>query len=195
MNLVQIERTMAIDQLLENVLAKTNDRNSTTYKRIENALQSKDNKYISASLVFDAYQLSDKEKYFHEILSGGDLFVPAYVPPERNPELAERIERLKAEQANREYEEMTRNVSLNRPRRNQQADSFVPDMKSVQGQIITVVNVFLTIGGAFLFGYKSIEYSYESVDFTLQISFGLFCALLVAIADLYFLFKRLNKLE
>ena len=195
MNLVQIERTLAIDELLENVLVKVNDRNSNIYKRIDNALQSKDNKYISASLVFDAYQLSDKEKYLHELLSGSDLFVPAYVPPERNPELAERIERLKAEQANREYEEMTRNVSLNRPRRNQAADSFVPDMKSVQGQIITVVNVFLTIGGAFLFGYKSIEYSYGSADFTLQISFGLFCALLVAIADLYFLFKRLNKLE
>ena len=195
MNLVQIERTFAIEQLFESVLTKINNRNSNLSKRIENALESKDNKYLSASLVFDAYQSSDKEKYFHEIVTGCDLFVPAYIPPERNPELVARIERLKAEQANLEYEEMTRNVNLNRPRHTQTTGSFLPDMKSVQGQIITIANVFLTIGGAFMFGYKSIEYSYEKADFTLQISFGLFCALIVAIADLYFLFKRLNKLE
>ncbi|CAF3635128.1 unnamed protein product, partial [Rotaria sp. Silwood2] len=68
-------------------------------------------------------------------------------------------------------------------------------MKSVQGQLITVANVFLTIGAAFVFGYKSIEYSTGTKNFVLQISCGLFCAFIVAIADLYFLFKRLNKLE
>jgi len=195
MNLVQIERTSSIVELLENALSKIDDRNSNRYKQFENILQSDINKYIPASILHDAYKLSDKEKYFHEILAGADLFVPAYVEPERNPELQARVERLQAEQANREYEEMTKNVNANRFQLSKQTDSMIPEMKSVQGQLITVVNVFLTIGGAFAFGYKSIEYSTGTKDFVTQIIFGLFCAFIVAIADIYFLFKRLNKID
>jgi hypothetical protein len=195
MNLVQIERTSSVEQLLENALGKIENKNSTNYKQIENVLHSKLTKYIPASILLDAYKLSDKEKYLHEILTDCDLFVPAYVEPERNPELNERVERLKVEQANREYDEMTKNVNFNRLHSNNSTDSFMPDMKSMQGQLITVANVFLTIGGAFVFGYKVIEYSTGTTNVVLQISFGLFCAFLVAIADLYFLFKRLNKIE
>jgi len=195
MNLVQIERTSKIEQLLENTLNKIDNKNSNDYKQIENILQSKTTKYIPASIIHDAYKLSDKENYLHEILSGCDIFVPAYIEPERNPELNERIERLKAQQANREYDEMTQNVNLNRLYSNKSTDSFMPDMKSMQGQLITVANVFLTIGAAFVFGYKAVEYSIGVKNFVLQVSCGLFCALIVAIADLYFLFKRFNKLE
>ncbi|CAF2808990.1 unnamed protein product [Rotaria sp. Silwood2] len=195
MNLVQIERTSFIEKFLENVLKKIDNKNSNTYKPIENILQSKITKYIPATILIDAYKLSDKENYLHEILAGCNLFVPAYIEPERNPELNERIERLKAEQANREYDEMTKNVNLSKIYSNKIQDSIMPDMKSVQGQLITVANVFLTIGAAFVFGYKSIEYSTGTKNFVLQISCGLFCAFIVAIADLYFLFKRLNKLE
>ena len=192
MNFVQIERTTSIEQVLENALRKIDNKDSNDYKEIENILQSK---YISASILLKAYKLSDKENYFHEALIGCDLFVPKYIEPERNPELNERTERLKAEQANREYDEMTKNVNFNRLRANKSTDSFMPDMKSVQGQLITVANVFLTIGAAFVFGYKVIEYSSGVKNFVLQISCGLFCAFIVAIADLYFLFKRFNKLE
>jgi hypothetical protein len=195
MNLVQIERTSKIEQLLENTLNKIDNKNSNDYKQIENILQSETTKYIPASIIHDAYKLSDKENYLHEILSGCDIFVPAYIEPERNPELNERIERLKAQQANREYDEMTQNVNLNRLYSNKSTNSFMPDMKSMQGQLITVANVFLTIGAAFVFGYKAVEYSIGVKNFVLQVSCGLFCALIVAIADLYFLFKRFNKLE
>jgi hypothetical protein len=195
MNLVQIERTSAIEQLLKNALIKIDNKSSNEYKQIEHILQSETNKYVSGSILLDAYKYADKQTYLHEILAGCDLFVPAYIEPERNPELNERVERLKAQQANREYDEMTKNVSSNRLHSNQSTNSFIPDMKSVQGQLITIANVFLTIGAAFVFGYKAIEYSAGTKNFILQISFGLFCAFLVAIADLYFLFKRLNKLE
>jgi hypothetical protein len=195
MNLVQIERTSSIEQLLENALGKMENKNSNDYKQIENVLHLKSTKYIPASILVDAYKLSDKDKYLHEILTGCDLFVPAYAEPERNPELNERVERLKAQQANREYDEMTKNVNFNRLYSKKSTDSFIPDMKSMQGQLITVANVFLTIGGAFVFGYKVIEYSTGTENFVLQISFGLFCAFIVAIADLYFLFKRLNTIE
>ncbi|CAF5189691.1 unnamed protein product, partial [Rotaria magnacalcarata] len=77
MNLVQIERTSTIEQLLENVLEKTENKNSNIYKQIDNILQSKSTKYIPATILLEAYKLSDKENYLHEILAGSDLFVPA----------------------------------------------------------------------------------------------------------------------
>ena len=195
MNLVQIQRTPAIEQCLTSALKNIQDRNSQIYREVEKCLESTSTQYISASILADAYKIADKSCYFHELLSGSDLFVPTYVEPERNPELAARVERLKAEQADREYREMIKNVDLNRLYPNRTGHSFMPDMKSVQGQLITVVNVFLTIFGAFTFGYKAVEYSTGVQDFVLQISAGLFCAFLVAIADLYFLFKRLNKTD
>ncbi|CAF5122293.1 unnamed protein product, partial [Rotaria magnacalcarata] len=157
-------------------------------------LQSKSTKYIPATILLEAYKLSDKENYLHEILAGSDLFVPAYIEPERNPELNARVEKLKAQQANREYDEMTKNVNFNRIYASKSNETFMPDMKSVQGQLITIANVFLTIGGAFVFGYKSVEYSTGTNNFVLQISFGLLCAFVVAVADIYFLLKRFNTL-
>ncbi|CAF0976899.1 unnamed protein product [Rotaria magnacalcarata] len=194
MNLVQIERTSTIEQLLENVLEKTENKNSNIYKQIDNILQSKSTKYIPATILLEAYKLSDKENYLHEILAGSDLFVPAYIEPERNPELNARVEKLKAQQANLEYDEMTKNVNFNRIYASKSNETFMPDMKSVQGQLITIANVFLTIGGAFVFGYKSVEYSTGTNNFVLQISFGLLCAFVVAVADIYFLLKRFNTL-
>lgn len=195
MNLVQIERTPRIEQFLESTLAKLESKSSDDYKQIERVLQSTTTKYIPASVLAIAHKLSDKGTYLHELLTGCDLFVPAYVAPERNPELQARVERLQAEQANREYDDMTKNVSSNRLYSKRQAESMMPDMRSMQGQLITVANVFLTIGGAFFFGFKAVEYSTGVKNFPLQISFGLLCAFIVAIADLYFLFKRLNAVE
>lgn len=196
MNLVQVQRTKTIENFLENSLKNIDDRTSSLFKRIENLLQSSnDQNYIPVSVIIDAQKFSGSTTYLHEILSGSDLFVPAYVEPPRNPELNERIERLKAEQANQEYAEMTKNVDLNRRTTARTNESIIPDMKSVQGQLITIVNVFLTILGAFMFGYKVVEYSIGVKNFVLQISVGLFCAFVVAVADLYFLFKRLNKLD
>ncbi|CAF4765114.1 unnamed protein product, partial [Rotaria magnacalcarata] len=51
MNLVQIERTSTIEQLLENVLEKTENKNSNIYKQIDNILQSKSTKYIPATIL------------------------------------------------------------------------------------------------------------------------------------------------
>lgn len=196
MNFVQVRRTATIENCLKTARAMIEDRTSTLFKQIDHLLQSGEEKaYIPVSVIIEAQKLCRKTSYLHEILSGSDLYVPAYIEPPRNPELQERVERLKAEQANQEYAEMTKNVDLNRRHPTRSPGSIVPDMKSVQGQLITVVNVFLTVLGAFMFGYKAIEYSTGVKNFVLQISVGLFCAFLVAVADVYFLFKRFNKLD
>jgi len=207
MNLVQIKVTLKIKETLKNALS-TLSSTTNEYKQLENALTLKSD-YISADIVHLAYKIlnqndnhdnenKNKKFYFHELLAGCDLFVPEYREPERNNELAQRCEQLKAEQSNREYREMTKNVDLSYSYRTENRkinDSILPDMRSVQGQLITIVNVVVTILCAFLFGYKAIEYSTGNHHPILQITFGLFCSILVAIADFYFLLKRFKKLD
>ena len=36
----------------------------------------------------------------------------------------------------------------------------------MQGQLITIFNIIVVVGGAFVFGYKAVEYSLEKPDVT-----------------------------
>lgn len=54
--------------------------------------------------------------HFHELVSGCELLLPSPVTPPRNPELEARIQKLKAEQEEREYRKMTKNVDSVRVR-------------------------------------------------------------------------------
>jgi hypothetical protein len=53
---------------------------------------------------------SNRPKSFHDLMMGCDVILPQPEAEPRNQELEARIQRLKAEQANREYKAMTKNV-------------------------------------------------------------------------------------
>ena len=59
---------------------------------------------------------SDKMISFHDLMIGCDIKLPQPVVEPRSQELEARIQRLKAEQANREYKAMTKNVDTGRLR-------------------------------------------------------------------------------
>jgi hypothetical protein len=44
----------------------------------------------------------------------------------------------------------------------------------VQGQLVAIINIVAVVGGAFLFGYKAVEYSLNEPDITKVDSNGLF---------------------
>jgi len=46
----------------------------------------------------------------HELLNGSEVVLPKPLVRERDPELEERMERLRNQQLNREYENMTTNL-------------------------------------------------------------------------------------
>ena len=54
-------------------------------------------------------------QYFHEMMENCAVSLPEPESPPRNPELESRIQRLKAEQAQREYKRMTVNVTGRQP--------------------------------------------------------------------------------
>ncbi|XP_038058669.1 transmembrane protein 199-like [Patiria miniata] len=125
--------------------------------------------------------------YLHQLMEGSEVFFPPLPQPKRNPELVARLERLRAEQANREYQQMTKSVS-NNIAGNSPIGNVGQELKSVQGQLMNVFNVFLTIVGAFVFGFMAMYYAGQSL--TARVLCGLAVALVVATADLYFLIKN-----
>ena len=52
-----------------------------------------------------------KFKYFHELMEESTVILPEPQIPPRNPDLEARIQRLKVQQAERDYKRMTQNVS------------------------------------------------------------------------------------
>ncbi|ESN94856.1 hypothetical protein HELRODRAFT_179951 [Helobdella robusta] len=74
----------------------------------------------------------------------------------KNPELEARIERLKAEQREKEYKEMVKNVT-NKPSINE--ESIGKQYKQLNRQLITIFNFLLTCMCMFAFAYKATEYA------------------------------------
>lgn len=71
-------------------------------------------KSLSLQELKDLKQQLGDEKFLCDLLIDAEIELPKNEIVERNPELEKRVQRLKAEQANREYNSMTRNVDSSR---------------------------------------------------------------------------------
>ena len=119
--------------------------------------------------------------YMHQLLNGSDLYRQGYQPPKRNPELVARIEKLKAQQANREYQQMVKDVV----HKQSVKESLGKDLRSTRRQLSSVFNFIFTVVAAFAFGFFASKHAFPNVAY--RVLFGLFLAVLVAGADLYFM--------
>ncbi|GBN31056.1 hypothetical protein AVEN_218312-1 [Araneus ventricosus] len=134
-----------------------------------------------------AQQEHFQEGSIHEILEECELFFCSAPPPPRNPELEERISKLKAEQANAEYRSMTK--SLLPPDKSK--SSLREDINTVSSQVIAIINFVLTVGGTFCFVYKAVEYALPHQNIPAQVLMALLSSIVVAVADIYFLLKTI----
>ena len=149
---------------------------------------------IPYELVKRAHEIMNKHSagtlYLHELLEHSDIHLPEYEPPPRNPELEARCQKLRAEQADQEYRKMTKNVNFVKKPEDDSLSSIGKDIRSMNTQLLAVFNFLLTVGGAFVFGYKSVEYSMAVPNLPMQMCGGLILATVVFFADLYFLVKN-----
>lgn len=138
------------------------------------------------------YQLASKTGDFpclHRLLAGTQVVLPKPIPQERSPELEARLERLRADQANREYDLMTCNIGGAISKRTPADEKLSTQVKSMNRQLTFVVNFVITVGCAFAFGYKAAEMGLASPNVALQLICGMVLALGVFVADLYFMLK------
>ncbi|KAG5673903.1 hypothetical protein PVAND_003904 [Polypedilum vanderplanki] len=144
----------------------------------------------------DLKQQLGEEIFLCDILekSSAVLELPKNEIVERNPELEERIQRLKAEQANREYNSMTRNVDSRR-KNHDPKDSIGYQIKQINRQLIAVAQFVFSVISGFAFGFLGIQLIVGNLDFGFRLLLGIICALIIALAEIYFLAKKLIEEE
>ncbi|CAI5442020.1 unnamed protein product [Caenorhabditis angaria] len=76
-------------------------------------------------------------------------------------------------------------------------ENFGAEMKTVNRQMMSVVNVIITVVGSFFFGFSGVTYAYPHLKLDLATRFliGLIPATIVFFADLYFVVKGMDMDE
>ncbi|KAI1714523.1 endoplasmic reticulum-based factor for assembly of v-ATPase domain-containing protein [Ditylenchus destructor] len=73
-----------------------------------------------------------------------------------------RIQKLRTQQENKEYMEMTKSIDPNRKYGHTNLmENFGQEMREVNRQVIAVVNTVITVGGAFAFGFFGVTYTHQ----------------------------------
>lgn len=129
--------------------------------------------------------------YLHEFLQTCQLILPENEQMERNAELEARCQKLRKEQEAREYESMTRNVD--NVRKNMPQDTIAFQMKQINRQLIAVAQFIFSVAAGFAFGFIGIELIVGQLDFGFRLLLGIMISLIVALAEIYFLAKKLNE--
>lgn len=129
--------------------------------------------------------------HFHELISGCELELPSPVIPPRNPELEARIQKLKAEQEEREYKKMTKNVDNIRIKQPDETIGY--QLRQINRQLIAVLQFIFSVAAGFAFGFIGIELLVGNLEFGFRLLLGVIFALIIALAEIYFLAKKLAE--
>lgn len=66
-------------------------------------------------------------------------------------------------------------------------------MKLINKQLIGVVQLIFSVAAGFAFGFIGVELIVGNLDFGFRLLLGIICALIIALAEIYFLAKQLNE--
>ncbi|CAB3411298.1 unnamed protein product [Caenorhabditis bovis] len=113
-------------------------------------------------------------------------------------EFRKKTEELKIQQEQDSYRRLVRSVDpLQKYGRTDHMENFGAEMRTVNRQVMSVVNVIITVVGAFFFGFSGVTYAYPHLKLDLATRFiiGLVPATIVFFADLYFVIKSMDMGE
>lgn len=68
-------------------------------------------------------------------------------------------------------------------------------MKAINSQIIAVLQFIFSVAAGFTFGFLGINLIIGNIEFGLRLLLGIMCALIIALAEIYFLAKKLNEYD
>ncbi|XP_011879886.1 PREDICTED: transmembrane protein 199 [Vollenhovia emeryi] len=154
------------------------------------ALKIEDLKWLNAYLK-EHRKTATKKVYLHELFDDSDVILPTPKETPRNPELEARIQKLTAQQNAREYQAMTK--SIDAVRKFLPEDSIAYQMKQINKQLIAVAQFVFSVIAGFAFGFIGVELIIGNLDFGFRLLLGIICALIIALAEIYFLALKLNE--
>ena len=103
--------------------------------------------------------------------------------PTRSPELIQRLQKLRKNQEQKEYDSMVKNVRKTRKTIGQELGS---ELRTSKQQFSSIINFLLSVGATFAFGYVSSQYAFAD-DLGSRVIFSIALATIVAVAELYFM--------
>ncbi|MCL4133429.1 UNVERIFIED_CONTAM: hypothetical protein GTU68_003025 [Idotea baltica] len=130
----------------------------------------------------------------HQLLNDSQIVLPKYEPPPRSPELEERIQLLKAQQANREYRRMTKNLIVDQFEASNlkglgtDLKEFNAQVREMNRQLVTGAQYLLSVIGTFFAVF--IGLSYVLSEYGTRVLFSMFCAVSVGVAEIYFIIRQ-----
>uniref|UniRef100_A0A1I8MWR9 Endoplasmic reticulum-based factor for assembly of V-ATPase n=1 Tax=Musca domestica TaxID=7370 RepID=A0A1I8MWR9_MUSDO len=131
--------------------------------------------------------------YLNDLLETCSLELPKNAIIERNPELEARCQKLRLEQQNLEYRKMTKDVDATL--KNYPEDTIAYQMKAINSQLVAVLQFIFSVAAGFAFGFIGIQLIVGNLDFGLRLLLGIMIALIIALAEIYFLAKKLNEYD
>lgn len=150
--------------------------------------------FYALKKIINELRAKDKtDRYAYELLEKCDIILPENEVTPRNQQLEKRCEKLRAAQANSAYMNITKNVDLSIKQRHE--DSFAYQLKEVNRQVIAVLQFVCSVIAGFVFGFLGIELIVGNLDFGFRLLLGIMCALIIALAEIYFLAKKLNECD
>ncbi|XP_023947387.2 uncharacterized protein LOC112052508 [Bicyclus anynana] len=129
--------------------------------------------------------------HLHTLLEGASIEMPENETIKRNPVLEARCVKLRAQQEAREYRKMTKGVDNVRMRFPE--DSISYQLKQINRHLIAIGQFIISIFAGFLFGFRGVEWMVGNLDFGFRLLLGVMVALVIALAEIYFLAKKLNE--
>ncbi|XP_055370943.1 uncharacterized protein LOC129605297 [Condylostylus longicornis] len=135
----------------------------------------------------------NQQHCFHDILGASKLIIPKNEIIPRNPQLEERCKKLRMEQENVEYANMTKNVDS--ARKSLPEDTISYQIKSLNKQLIAIFQFIVSVVTGFAFGFIGLELIFGGMEFGFRLLLGIICALTIALAEIYFLAKKLSEYD
>jgi len=171
--------------------ANKQKRQQKEKERAKLTINLNDIKWLNEKLVEKRKVDVDFNLYLNELMVGSRLVLPKNEIVERNPVLEARCVRLRLEQEARMYNRMTKNVDSVRTRLPEDTISY--QIKQINRQLIAVAQFLFSIAAGFAFGFIGVELMIGDLDFGFRLLLGILCALVIALAEIYFLAKKLNE--
>lgn len=155
-------------------------------------------KYLQLSHIKWVYSIiginkyDQDSKYLHDILFACAIILPKNIL-KRDPVLEARCQMLRAKQENQNYIKMTKNIDSTRSTLPEDTISY--QVKAINKQLIAVLQFIFSVAAGFAFGFIGIELIIGNMDFGFRLLLGIICALIIALAEMYFLAKKLNEMD
>lgn len=130
---------------------------------------------------------SSRPERIHELLTESQIILPKYEPPPRSPELEARIQRLRFEQENREYKNMTKSVDPTLQRENLGLGEIGQDIRTVNQHIISGMQYLLSVVGTFFAIF--IAAGMATSDYGVRALVASISAVIVGFAELFFIIR------